>query len=135
MHHTAQMLQTHPNPRPSALNDIADCIDILQACAQTCQSCADADLGEPELKQMVRCVRLNHDCADVCATTARLLSRPSMIAPEIWLAQLQACITACRACAEECQQHAQHHEHCRMCADTCRQCIAACTDVVDMIRH
>lgn len=135
MHHTAQMLQTHPHPRPSALADIADCIDALQTCTQSCISCADADLGEPESQMLTRCVRLNLDCADVCVTMARLLSRPSMIEPEIWIAQLQACIAACRACAQECQQHAQHHEHCRMCADTCRECIAACTDVLDMIRH
>lgn len=135
MHHTAQMLQTHPSPQPTALNDIADCIDALQDCAQTCTSCADADLGESDIQMLARCARLNHDCADLCTTTARLLSRPSMTAPEIWLAQLQACITACGVCAEECEQHAQHHEHCRLCAESCRQCERSCKDVLDMIRH
>ena len=135
MHHTAQMLQTHPSPEVTALSDIADCIDALQECVQTCTSCADADLSESDPQMMVRCVRLNHDCADICAATARVLSRPSMVAPEIWLAQLQACVTACHACAEECEKHAQHHDHCRLCAEACRQCIQSCKDTLAMIRH
>ncbi len=133
--HAAQMLHTHPNPQPAALDKIAACITALQDCAQACTSCADADLSERDLKSMVRCVRLNNDCADLCGVTARLLSRPSMAAPEVWAAQLQACITAMRVCADECERHAKHHEHCRVCAETCRECEQACSAVLGMIRH
>ncbi len=31
-----------------------------------------------------------------------------------------------RACAEECERHAAHHEHCRVGARVCRSCEAAC---------
>jgi hypothetical protein len=39
---------------------------------------------------------------------------------------LEACITACRLCGTECQRHAGHREHCRVCAESCRRCEAAC---------
>ena len=35
---------------------------------------------------------------------------------------LAHCIEACRACAHDCEQHANTHRHCRICAETCRDC-------------
>jgi hypothetical protein len=37
---------------------------------------------------------------------------------------------ACLACAEECDRHAAHHEHCRVCAAVCRRCKQACDELV-----
>ncbi|MFI5224145.1 MAG: hypothetical protein ACHQX3_07890, partial [Nitrospirales bacterium] len=34
-------------------------------------------------------------------------------------AVLEACLAACRASAEECDRHAMHYEHCRLCAEEC----------------
>jgi hypothetical protein len=31
-------------------------------------------------------------------------------------AALQACAEACRLCGEKCERHAEHHEHCYVCA-------------------
>jgi hypothetical protein len=42
---------------------------------------------------------------------------------------------ACLACAEECDRHAAHHEHCRVCAVVCRLCKQACDDVVVAIDY
>ncbi|MCL4765131.1 MAG: four-helix bundle copper-binding protein [Hyphomicrobiaceae bacterium] len=135
MLHTHQMLQTHPSPQPQALDDVGACIGALHDCAQACTSCADACLGESDIQMLARCIRLNHDCADLCTATASVLSRPSMAAPEIWASQLQACLIACRACAEECERHAPRHEHCRVCAEACRKCEQACSDVLSTIRQ
>jgi hypothetical protein len=40
---------------------------------------------------------------------------------------------ACRACADECEKHAAHHEHCRLCAEVCRRCDQACRELVAAI--
>ena len=48
-------------------------------------------------------------------------------------AQLEACITACRACGDECERHAEMHEHCRICAEACRACEAACAELAGSI--
>jgi hypothetical protein len=45
-------------------------------------------------------------------------------------AMIRACAAACLACAEECDRHAAHHEHCRVCAEVCRRCKQACDDLL-----
>ncbi len=30
---------------------------------------------------------------------------------------------------DECEKHAQMHEHCRVCAEACRRCESACADL------
>ena len=67
-------------------------------------------------------------CADLCDTTGRLISRQEN--PDLARAILQACILACRLCAEECERHASMHEHCRVCAESCRRCEQACRDAL-----
>ena len=46
--------------------------------------------------------------------------------PALTRALLEACITACDTCAASCGEHRDHHEHCRICADTCEACGQAC---------
>ena len=94
--------------------------------AATCTSCADACLGEQDVQELLRCIRINHDCADACATTGRILTRQT--APDVGVlrAAIQACAAACRACGEECEWHAEHHEHCRVCSRACGRCEQAC---------
>ena len=83
---------------------------------------------------LVRCIRLDLDCADVCGATGRIMSRQTAFDPQIARAQLQACATACRVCAEECAIHAQHGmEHCRVCAEACRTCEQACQAVLSQL--
>ena len=132
MPHTVQMLQTHPSPRPQPIEDYAASISSMHDCAQSCISCADACLSEGDVQMLTRCIRLNLDCADMCTATAGILSRPSMVAPEIWHSQLQACTIACRLCAEECERHASKYEHCRICGEACRECETACSDLVSL---
>ena len=45
--------------------------------------------------QMIDCIRDCTDCADVCLTTARLMSRLTRTDKKLAGAQLRACITAC----------------------------------------
>ncbi|WP_034384859.1 four-helix bundle copper-binding protein [Deinococcus sp. YIM 77859] len=134
---TREMLQTHPNPASVFdLNALAECIEACFACAQTCASCADACLGEREhLMHLVHCIRLNLDCADVCGTTGRVLSRLTQPDQNVLRAQLQACVAACRACGDECERHARdmNMEHCAVCAESCRRCEQACQNLLGSV--
>ncbi len=52
-------------------------IEKLWRCVDACEYCADSCLDENDIKMMVPCIRLDRACAEVCATTARLLSSNS----------------------------------------------------------
>jgi hypothetical protein len=124
-----EIIETHPQPTSLDRVALLRCIDECFACAATCTSCADACLGEQDVHELVRCVRLNLDCADACEAAGRILIRQT--APDVGLlsATIEACAVACRACGEECERHAAHHEHCRLCAEACRRCEQACDDL------
>ena len=123
---TKEMIATHPDVRGNVNQGLIDAIDVAYACAQTCTSCADACLAEDIVAQLRQCIRLNLDCADVCDAFARLGSRRTGSNEEVIRKLLDACITACRLCGQECQRHASKHEHCRVCAESCRRCETAC---------
>lgn len=120
-----KMLAAHPHA--SAHNDtLAEAAHHIAMCAQVCTSCADACLAEPMVDELTRCIRLNQDCADICATTSRMLVRQTATEAALMRELLAACATACRLCADECEKHASMHEHCRICAEHCRQCVEVC---------
>ncbi len=128
--HTQHMINAHPQPPAFDVTALERCIDATYACAQACTSCADACLGEDTVSELVRCIRLNLDCADICDVAGRLLSRQAPVEQEVIRLQLTACSAACRACGEECQRHADHMEHCRVCAIACRDCEKACNTLL-----
>lgn len=124
--HVHSMIATHPSvgaDGDTALTAaIARCID----CAQTCVLCADACLAEEMVADLRQCIRLDLDCADACTAAARIGGRHTGSNPTVARLVLEACADACRMCGEECQRHAEMHEHCRICAETCRSCEQAC---------
>lgn len=132
MNGVQQMLQTHPaTAQYAAMNALANCISACYECSQTCTSCADACLAEKDRDQLMRCIRLNQDCADVCLTTGRILSRHMEPEKALLRRQVEVCAIACRLCAEECEKHAHHHEHCRVCAEACRGCEETCKRLLE----
>jgi hypothetical protein len=132
MPHVQEMIRTHPQGRTAP--DIADCIEACFECAQACTACADACLAEPSLVDLVRCIRLNLDCADICDTTGRVLSRLTDAEPGVQRRLLETCAEACRVCAEECDRHASMGmEHCRVCAEACRRCEEACRSAIGLV--
>jgi hypothetical protein len=124
MSYVRQIIDAYPR---DALDSaaLAAAVDALDDCAQACTSDADADLGEQHLAEMVTCIRLCLDCADVCTATARVISR-RLPYDEAFSLLLGACAAVCKSCGDECQRHAQMHEHCRVCAEACRQGEEAC---------
>ena len=128
---TEQMLNAHPADLGSIdKNLLTRCIEACIECAQVCTACADACLSEEMVDQLRSCIRTDLDCADICAVTGRVLSRQTGYDANLTRAVLEACRTACRSCGDECSQHAEMHDHCRICADACRACEQACTDLL-----
>ncbi len=121
-----KMFSSHPNPASDAGEVAFALVTAAAECSYVCTTCADACLEEPSASDLRGCIRTNLDCADICALTARLISRPGEQDRDVLRAQLEACAKACRACAEECERHAEHMEHCRICAEACRRCADAC---------
>jgi hypothetical protein len=124
------ILKTHPRPAASDLPKLVRCIDECGVCEVTCTVCADASLAEDDVATMVRCIRLCLDCADACNATLRMLSRQTEPDPMTQRAVVETCLAACHASAAECERHAQHHEHCRICAEECRRCETVCRELL-----
>lgn len=124
--HEEQILQSHP--RGVAFDEAAlhACLHACLECGATCNTCADACSAEGDPKSLVRCIRLNRDCADLCDAAAKILGRQSEPSRPIVQAAIDACAKACAECAEECERHAAHMKHCEICADMCRTCADAC---------
>lgn len=92
----------------------------LAECAAACEMCADACLDEQDVKKMVKCIRLDRDCAKICMVTASFIASRSEHAQHI----IKECEELCRKCGEECAKHDM--DHCQQCADACRECEEAC---------
>lgn len=121
-----EMIGTHPDVKGNLSEALVRCIEECYACAQTCIVCADACLAEDMVAELRQCIRLNLDCADICAATGALASRRTGSNEQILRQTIELCAAICRACGDECQSHAGHHEHCRVCAESCRRCAEAC---------
>jgi hypothetical protein len=127
----AQMLETYPKGLGGVDRDaLREAIESCFDCAQACTACADACLSEDAVADLTKCIRTNLDCADVCDTTGRVLSRHTGYDANVTRAVLEACVAAVKACGDECSQHAEMHEHCRICAEACRRCEQACRDLL-----
>nr|WP_244532296.1 four-helix bundle copper-binding protein [Methylocapsa palsarum] len=125
--HIQAMIDTHPSARASDIGSLVRCVEACFDCAQACAACADACLGEDMVADLRSCIRLNLDCADICAVTGAIATRQTFTNGAALSAVLKACAELCRLCEAECRRHAQHHEHCRVCADSCADCEKACS--------
>jgi hypothetical protein len=131
MSHAHAMLETYPRTFNLDAGQLANAIDVLVDCANTCTQCADACLSEDDPGPLARCIRLNLDCADVCGTTSRVVSRQTEYDANVTRPLLEACIAVCRSCADECSSHAEMMEHCSICAEQCRRCEQTCRELLD----
>jgi uncharacterized protein DUF326 len=125
------MLEAAPGRQSLDLDDLAAAIDACLDAEQACTSCADSSVAEDDVAELRTCIGLCSDCADLCGTTARVLSRQLRYDELLVHRLLQACVRACSSCAEECARHADHHDHCRICAETCGACELACRRLLD----
>ena len=134
MSYARQMLDTYPRTFNVDAALLAAAIDALDDCAQACNADNAADLSEQNVAEMVRCIRLCLDCADVCGATVRVSSRQAESDASFTRRLLEACAAVCKSCGEECERHAQMHEHCRVCAEACRRGEQASVALLDATR-
>jgi len=134
MSYPMQMLNAYPRTLNVDAGVLATTIDALNDCAQACTADVDDDLSERNVTELIKCIRLCLDCADVCTATVRVTSRQTEFDPNVATSLLQACAAICRSCGDECERHAQMHEHCRVCAEACRRCEKACRELVGAIK-
>jgi hypothetical protein len=130
MSYARQLLDTYQRTDTANAGVLASTIDALNDCAQACTACADGDLSEHHVADLVTCIRRCLDCADVCTTTASVITRQTADLAEAAKLLLDACTAVCASCGDECERHAQMHEHCRICAVACRRCEKACRELV-----
>jgi hypothetical protein len=129
MSYARQLLDTYPTTYGVDDDVLAAAIDALTDCTQACTADVSADLSEPQLTEMVTCIRLCLDCADICAASAGVVSRQAAYDPAVVRPLLEACVASCSSCGDECERHA-HHPHCRVCAEACRRCERACRELL-----
>jgi len=129
MSYARQMLDTHPRAFAVDADVLAAAIDALSDCVQACNADNAADLSEPDVTEMVRCIRLCLDCVDVCTAAMGVLSRQAEYDASLTRPLLESCVAICESCGDECERHA-HMPHCRVCAQACRRCEQACRDLL-----
>ena len=130
MSYARQMLDTYSRTFNVDAGLLAAGIDALSDCVQACTADVDADLSEQNVTDMVTCIRVCLDCADVCTATIGVTSRQASYDATVARPLLEACVAICKSCGDECERHA-HMPHCRVCAEACRRCEQACRDLLD----
>ena len=129
-----QLLDTHPGTLNADAGVLAAVLGALSDCAQACLADADDDLREQDLTEMVKCIRLCWDCADVCTATLGVVSRQTAYDADVTRPLLEACIATCKSCGDECERHARMHAHCRVCEQACRRCEQACRELLAALK-
>jgi len=123
MSYIMEMINRHPQsvsePKRTALTDA---IESCLSCGQACVACSDACLGEKEVDRFRNVIRATNDSGDMCIATAKILSRLNEPNPRTLRSIITACVEQVRETGIRCNEHAQHHEHCRFCSDACRAC-------------
>lgn len=100
-------------------------INTLSNCAIACENCASSCLEEENVNMLARCIKLDHDCTEICNLAINYLVRSSENTNSI----IELCANICAQCAEECEKH--DHDHCTECAEACRNCEESCREFLN----
>jgi hypothetical protein len=134
MSYARQILDSYPRASGLDAGVLTATIDALTDCAQACTADVDADLSEQNLAEMVKCIRLCLNCADVCTATAGVVSRQAEYDAHVARPLMESCVAICKSCGDECHRHAPHYDHCRACEEACRRCEQACRELLDIMK-
>jgi hypothetical protein len=94
----------------------------------------DACLGEQNVAELASCIRSHLDCADICDTTGRVLSRHIGADTNVTRTVLEACAAVCKSCGDECQHHGERGmARCEVCGNACRRCEQACRELISSL--
>lgn len=127
------ILSAHKNQPMMDLKQLSKVVESLSECARICTACADACLIEDNVMILIRTIRLNLDCADICDATCRVLLRQTDPEIEVVTKQLYSCISACSACGDETEKHNTQYEHCKISSNICRTCVKECENLLQVM--
>lgn len=96
---------------------VDECLGCYSACVRTAQHCLEQGGKHSEPGHM----RLMHDCAEICRTSAAFLLRDSPFHART----CGLCAEICRACERDCRRLADDPMM-LACADACRACAESC---------
>lgn len=114
------------------VDGLAAVLQILTDLDRVSTTCATAMMAH-NTADMVRATRAALNCADIASSAHRVLSRRSATDARVIRTILQATATAADRCAAECGQHADHHGHCRIHAETAQRAAELCRSELQSI--
>ncbi|WP_405573616.1 hypothetical protein OG418_49385 [Streptomyces phaeochromogenes] len=131
---TRELLDSAATSSPLNHEVLARAVDVLGDCEEATTACAAGMLAEKDADELRAAISQDLDCADVTMATRRVLTRGSSHDAALLTAQVEACLIACRRSHDTCSQHADHHEHCRICADATERAADACREILAAVR-
>jgi hypothetical protein len=130
---TREMLDSLTIKSSVDLGQLAMAIEALLDTERTSTACAGAMVGESDPSALVDAIRADLDTVDVVHAARSVLTRFVGANVAVVRAELNAAIAACERSNAECGRHADHHGHCRLCADATSSCITACRDLLGVL--
>lgn len=97
------------------------CIENCTKCAIFCEHMTQHCLKKGGEHADPDHIRLLQDCADICNTSARFMSRDS----NLHFRTCEVCSEVCSACADDCDR-LDDDEMMKKCAEICRDCASSC---------
>jgi hypothetical protein len=112
-----------------------ECIQACMRCELACLASAEACLGDADLQDLGRCVRLSLDCAEICLATRTLVAEALLSAPRLVLAQLLVCARMCATCEAECGRLGPHSTQIGRAARACADCLTLCFETTRHVQN
>ncbi|AIQ64350.1 hypothetical protein PSTEL_15895 [Paenibacillus stellifer] len=100
-----------------------DCIEACLKCIDACNFSYVSSLKEYDLARLREWIRMDRECADMCAFAIEAMTRQSPFVAEI----CRLCAEVCEATANECGRY--ERTHCRDCIEACLKCAETCRQV------
>lgn len=107
------------------VDGLATVLQVLAELDRDSTTCATAMMAY-DTADMISATRAALNCADIAASAHRVLSRRAATDVQVIRTILKATVTAADRCAMECGQHAGHHGHCRVHAETAQRAAQLC---------
>jgi hypothetical protein len=99
---------------------IENCLNCYSVCAQTSAHCLIQGGRHAEASHL----RLLHDCAEICRTSADFMLRGS----ELHAVTCGGCAVICGRCGRSCRSMADDEQMVR-CAEVCERCEKTCREM------
>ena len=114
--------------------EIAAVLEIVRECEEAVTHCASVVFDSTDPTEYMSEVRHDFNCADVLATTRRVLARRDGSDDHLVTAQLEACLIACQISNDLCSPHAEEYPKAMTCTTATARGIQMCQDLLHRIK-